>query len=359
MSGIPTSYREITFSRISRVNALIATSGGVLGLVGWMYGISLFYQFGPDIPAMFPWTAACVTAVGIALIGRNLPIGAANKIMTGLGAACVTMIMLVVLFEYATGSDSGFDRLLFTQQVENASTNYAGRPSPQSAVAFAALGLALLGGLLEKRSRGFNRVMEGLTLLSGCVALVVFFGYAYSVDALFSVPHLNAIGMSPYTAAYLLLACVAALIAEPSSWTVKILTRTSSGGDLARILLPIFIFVPLVLGLLRIEGERAGWISHEMGTSLMALAQVLIGVSMLFWVVHTIDRAASLEKIVTMSCVSKKVLRDGEWITIEEYLHDQYHVQISHGMTPQEAETWLNEAKDSLAREKARTTIVS
>lgn len=359
MIGTYTSSRDNFVSPISLVSACIVAIGGAVALFGWAMGLPSLYRFSSGIPPMFPWTAVCVTAVGVALIGRNLPNGVASKMISAIGSFVAVAIMTAVLFEYATGWDLRFDQLLFAQKVEQASTSLAGRPSPQSAVAFIALGLALLGALREGKSRRLSWVIEGMTLLSVCITLMVFFGYAYSVDAFFSVPHLKYIGMSPFTATYMLLACIAALIAEPTSWTVRILSRKSLGGTIARTLLPLFILIPMGLGLLRIEAERAGWITHETGTSLMALAQVLIGVSMLFWVAHMIDRAATLEKIVTMSCVSKRVLRDGEWIAIEKYLHEQHHIQVSHGMTPDEAEAWLNDAKDYLAREKERTKIAS
>jgi hypothetical protein len=344
MNGTLTNPRTTPVLIISRANAWIVVLGGVGGLVGWTFGLPLLYQFAPRLPAMFPWTAACLVATGIALVGRSLQNTLANKIITGIGAIAVIGMMGVVLLEYATGFDFGFDRWLFTKDVQRASPMYAGRPSLQSAVAFLALGLALLGKLRTNESEKFNRIPEGLMLLSGCIALTACFGYAYSADALFSLPPLKAIGMSPYTAAYLILAVVAALLTDPCSWTIMILRQRTSGGKLARILLPFFVLVPLALGFLRIEAEQAGWISHEVGTALMALAQVLIGVGMLFWVIRMIDRTKTLEQFITMSCVSKRVLHDGKWIAIEQYLHDQFHIQTSHGMTPEEAETWLNEA---------------
>jgi hypothetical protein len=273
------------------------------------------------------------------------------------GSSCVIVIMGLILLEYLTGFKWRMDRFLFPRQIESIAPGTPGRPSLQSTLAFLSLALALLGSVRKNKGMKFSRVVEGLTLMSGGVALMAFFGYAYSVDALFSVSHLRTIGMSPYTAAYVLLACVAALLAEPTSWTVKILSRTSTGGELARLLLPIFILVPLLLGLVRIEAERAGWFTHEIGTSLMALAQVFIGVGMLFWLVYTIDRAQVLEKFVTMSCVSKRILEDGEWIGIEQFLFDHYNIRISHGMTPEEAEAWLNEAREFIALEKKQSAI--
>jgi hypothetical protein len=337
---------------VPRVCAAIVVLGGTVGLLGWTARLPLLYRFTSQIPAMLPWTAVCVTAVGVALLGRNWRNEIAKNSITVIGSITTLVVMGFILLEYVSGTELGIDHRLFPQEVQMLSMHYPGRPAPQTALGFFLLALALLGSLRVKRGRKFDLWIEALTLFSAGIALMAFFGYAYSLDALFSVPHLKGIGMSPYTAAYLLLACVGALLVEPSSWTVKILRRSTAGGELARLLLPLFIFVPMGLGFLRIEAERAGWINHEIGTSLMALFQVFIGVGMLFWLVYTIDRAKTLEKFVTMSCVSKRILHDGEWIAIEQYLYDQYHIQISHGMTPKEAEDWLSDAQDYLAQEK-------
>ena len=81
----------------------------------------------------------------------------------------------------------------------------------------------------------------------------------------------------------------------------------------------------------------------------MALAQFLIGVGMLFWVARNLDRVEALKKVIKMSCVSKKVCHDGKWMTVEEYLMNHHNVVVSHGMTPEEAETWVRESLESPA----------
>jgi hypothetical protein len=351
MSTPLTSSEKLSVSSLARANACIVFLGGAAGLFGWTTHIQVLYRVSPTMPAMFPWTAVCVLAIGIALLGRIFQ-NAGGRIMVIGGAGCVIAIMGLILLEYATEGDWGFDGALFPQDIRGTLASHAGRPSIQSATAFLALGLTLFGGLRKEKTPGFSRMIEGLALLAGCIGLMAFFGYAYSVDALFSVPHLKAIGMSPYTAAYVLLACVTTLQIEPTSWTVKTLTRKSGGGGLARLLLPLFILIPLLLGFLRIEAERNGWISHEIGTSLMALAQVLIGAGMLFWLVVTIDRAQAMEKFITMSCVSKKIFHEGQWISVEEFLYKQFNIRISHGMTPQEAKTWLDDGMAEIEREK-------
>ena len=73
---------------------------------------------------------------------------------------------------------------------------------------------------------------------------------------------------------------------------------------------------------------------------------------MLFWVALNLNRVEALKKIIRMSCVSKKIFDEGNWVTVEKYLSDHHNIEVSHGMTPEEAETWLREAMESVAVKK-------
>jgi hypothetical protein len=142
------------------------------------------------------------------------------------------------------------------------------------------------------------------------------------------------------------------MITEPNSFTRQVLGSSGPGGHLARRLLPLFIFMPLFLGSLRAECEQQGWISHETGVALMALAQFFVGVGMLFLVAHNLDRVDALKKVVKMSCVSKKVFDQGNWVPVEKYLLDHFNIEVSHGMTPEECEAWLREGEESKTDKK-------
>jgi hypothetical protein len=52
--------------------------------------------------------------------------------------------------------------------------------------------------------------------------------------------------------------------------------RSTTGGFLVRRLLPAVVVMPIVLGLLRLEGERAGLYGMTVGVALMIAANVLI-----------------------------------------------------------------------------------
>jgi hypothetical protein len=225
---------------------------------------------------------------------------------------------------------------------------HPGRPSVQAALSFLALSVAALAGLRQRQTIRHGRWVEALIFVSSSIALLTLFGYACSASTLFGAPTIKGVGLSPYSSVLFLASSLALIVTEPESFLGRILSAPGPSGYVVRRLFPIFIVVPLLLGLLRAESERLGWISRDTGIACMAFGQFLIGMAMLFWVARNLRREGQLKKMVKMSCVSKRILDHGSWVTVEEFLSDHYNVEVSHGMTSEEADQWLHEGVDEI-----------
>ena len=66
--------------------------------------------------------------------------------------------------------------------------------------------------------------------------------------------------------------CVAILCLRPDTWLMSVLTSGHAGGVMARRLLPALLIIPLLIGRLRLMGERAGAFASEVGVALVAVA---------------------------------------------------------------------------------------
>jgi two-component system, sensor histidine kinase and response regulator len=66
--------------------------------------------------------------------------------------------------------------------------------------------------------------------------------------------------------------------------------RSAMGGFLIRRLLPAAVIVPIVLGLLRLEGERLGLFGMTFGVGIMITANVLIVSALILWSARLLDR---------------------------------------------------------------------
>jgi PAS domain-containing protein len=105
-----------------------------------------------------------------------------------------------------------------------------------------------------------------LRLVSGFEALLALLGYAYGIKSLYSVG--SFIPMAAHTAAAFLLIAGGIMACQAQRGFLAVVLGGNAGGAMARRLLPAAIFLPAVLGWLRLEGQRAGLYDSDFGVAL-------------------------------------------------------------------------------------------
>ena len=257
--------------RFARIASAIGLLTSLVVIFGWTAGILGPQSLLPGWPRMAAGTAFLfvVASAGLWGVARNgwnsqasaLP--AAAWMTTGCAAVVVSAGALR-LAGYAIGRDFGLDRLWF-HEVRAASS--PAHVSPATATAFVLLGCALL---LAGTPR-FPRVLQGMALLDMLVALLGITRYVYGGEPL--LPYAN---MAVHTALLFFVLGMGLLSARSDLGIVSLLASDSAGGTIARCLAPATLFVPLVIGWLRLEAQRAGWFGTEAGISLFGLADVIV-----------------------------------------------------------------------------------
>ena len=69
--------------------------------------------------------------------------------------------------------------------------------------------------------------------------------------------------------------CVIVFFMKPDSWLLRVFTSCDTGGIIARKLLPPLMILPVVIGWLRISGERAGLFESEEGVAAVAITYTI------------------------------------------------------------------------------------
>jgi signal transduction histidine kinase len=226
-----------------------------------------------------PATAAVLSPVMKANTALALGMLAASLLLQLRGDARAGRLLAVVglsigaltVFEYAAGIDLGIDQLLARDATNEESFLHPGRMAPN-----AALSLFLLGGALAtfaRESQVWRRVAATAVLAVGVISLFALIGYLYGAKSFYKIP--NAIRLSQYTAAGLLVLSIAALAIWPRGTFSEVLVSRTPGGLVVRRALVPVVLLPILLGFLRNTGERAGLFSDAMGTAMMAAATVL------------------------------------------------------------------------------------
>lgn len=109
------------------------------------------------------------------------------------------------------------------------------------------------------------------------------------------------------------------------------------------------LLLPLAPQVAQAELQRHGVVTGAGGILLVALLQILLTIGVAAWLLHSQSRKGN-QSFLRMSCVSKKVYHQGQWMTVEKYLAEHHNIVVSHGLTPEESDAWLREARDWAAR---------
>lgn len=263
----------------------VAVLGGLV-LLGWVFDVTRLKSVLPGLVTMKPNTAAGLVLAGVALAALAEPRSRTLRRAAQVCAALVIVLGLLTLAEHLLGWDLGIDQLLFPHALGTVGTSAPARMAPNTALSFLLLGLALL--LLDSEGRAGRRPAQALALVAGLVALLGFLGYAFGAEALYGIG--TRTPMALHAAAALLLLAMGVLAARPESAWIASLTRDSPGGVMARRLVAPVMLLPVALGWLRLEGQRAGLFGLETGLVLFALANVVILSALVYGSAQAIDR---------------------------------------------------------------------
>jgi two-component sensor histidine kinase len=304
-----------------------------LVITGWRFDIALLKTLLPGLPAMVLNIAVTFLLAGAALWlragkaapGSRLPApGPTDKAdlspsgllpspagsrepgagspepawRRGAGQVCALLVLAIGLMRVAD--------LLFgweTHRLPALLIGMGGAPStgPRADVTagFLFIGLALL--FLDWEGRGGRSFAdeEGkaggpsqlLALAAGAIALVALAGCSYGAPGFDTrASGAPAPGMAPHTAVAFLILCAGILCVHPDRGLMRVVTSQGPGGVVARRLLPAALFLPLVLGALRLEGQRAGFYGLGLGLALFAVANVFTSAGLVWWIAALLHR---------------------------------------------------------------------
>lgn len=263
------------FALIPKAASGIAILVSSLVLLGWTFNLPILRSILPGQPQMVPHTA--VTFILASLSLATLRNKRKFSLLSGLCGLAVVVIAALTISEYVGGLDLGFDKLLFSQQLQVIDNSFPGRPSPHTAIDFLLVGIALL--LTRSNGRPY-RVAQGLVLTAALIASMALIGYIYDVAFLYSIS--SHTGMALHTAMIFITLSVGILFVHPEQPLMSFILSDTAGGLMLRHLLPATIVIPIIAGGLIILGARAG--IYEMAFAVPLCVVASIGVlTTLIW----------------------------------------------------------------------------
>jgi PAS domain S-box-containing protein len=213
-------------------------------------------------------------------------------------AVLVLLIGALTLSEHLFQINLGIDQLLATEAPGAAATTSPNRFGLYGSVSLTLLGVGLSGLALRRR-----RIAPYLGLAVCLINLLPAAGYVYGIDEFYNFPRT---GIAWPTVLALICLGIGLVLARSDGGPVALLLGSDSGAILLRRLLPVMLLVPLVLGFLRVQGERRGLYDTATGTGLLVVA--LAGLFSIFlW-----PTAARLSQLAAEEAVAEQKLRESK-----------------------------------------------
>lgn len=296
--------------RFSRHAGAVVSLIGVVALIGWVFGIQALKGFAIDSIAMTPLNAILFILAGGAVIRATTK--KAPDIIIFLFASILVLGGAMKVVGSIIGFDFPFDGFMVRDE------------ALITAINFILCGSTLL--LLDVETRRGFRPAQVFIIVIGLIALLVLIGYSYRVLPLYSIGSKSPMALN--SAIAFALFSLAALSVRPARGLMMAITSDTTGGAMARRLLPAAVLIPLVLGALRFSSEKHGFFSIEAGISLFAFANIVLFTAVIWWNAKLLylaeaERLAAMEKL-------KQTTRDLERSNTEL---QQFAYVASHDLT--------------------------
>ncbi|MDI1312108.1 hypothetical protein [Prosthecobacter sp.] len=346
-------------ARWTNLFSLLVIGIGSAVLAGWIFDVSFLKRILPGSIAMKFNTALVFVLAGLSLRGAAVCRSPCCRRMGQLCAGLVILIGGLTLVEHISGVDLGIDNRLLQEQARATSKYTPGRMSSQTAVSFVFFGVALL--LSASRRRGWwNVVSRALLACVAFIALASLVGHLFGF--MFQVGISQITGMAIHTSLAFLLLCAGLYCARHEAGEARdILFSETTGGIMARRLLPGAILMPLLLGWLGVGGRKSGLYDTPAGTAFfvvctLAFFTVLVLATarqlhlldlarraavdardqMIAELQRSFDEVRTLQGLLPMCAWCKKIRDDqGYWDDVASYIAKHTEASVSHGICPE------------------------
>ena len=285
-------------AKLARWLVLGATAIGVMTLLRWWLGIG---------PAVDPWltntkptTAACLVLLGIAFLlnrRKEVPLGA-RELAALAAIVIVELVVTLSLLETAYELDFGIPSYLGLPGL-------ASRMSPVTALNLGLLAVAIAA--LRANNRALSISAAALPLFLSLTALVGYLYGARSQEHAHSLPPmvaLSALGVALLSSGII---CTR-LLPE----TGALLTGSDTSSSATRRQLLGLVAIPIAVGAFELLLRRRALWDIEFGVALLAVANILLLVSLSLWSTHATLRAQRRQRQLERDLTQNEARHEAE-----------------------------------------------
>ena len=260
-----------SFKSLSKGISLFIVGVGCLVLTGWALDIAVLKSILPGLASMKSNTALLFVLCGVSLW---MQIKGQTRRIAQACAFIVVFVGVLTLGEYLFNGDFGIDQVLFRDKALDAL--YPGRISPATALCFILIGPVLI--FLDNQSRNWFNM--SLVIAVFVISMLALIGYIYGVSSLYQIGAYSS--MALHTALSFILLSIAILFARPERGLMQTILADTAGGNILRRLLPVVLVGPILLGWIRLWGQRAGLYDTAFGLAIMVIS-IITTLTIIIW----------------------------------------------------------------------------
>ena len=309
---------------------LYALVGGALSFTGWVFNLPRLSDWYNNGISIQPNTCIAVMAAGAGLI--SLTFGY-RRVAACLGVL-VGLIGGTVIFQYLTGIDLGIDTLLmFDRTWGRLGVITPGRMGPPGSLSWTIIGFTLfltsISGTPEEPGPAFKArpLIPVLALITTALSTLSIIGYIYGASVLYMVPTLTVIALQ--TATFILAVSLGLLTTVTERGPMRLINDDSPAGLITRRVVPAIIALPVLVGFLRLTGERASLYDTAFGSALRTVIEIGLFLILIGWTGNAISRQARRLELQRAELLE----REHEFRTVAEAsskLKDEFLATLSH-----------------------------
>jgi PAS domain S-box-containing protein len=285
-------------SKAVRTAGAISIVIGTAYLAAWLGGIAARWSAAGVI------TVKTNMALSLSLAGASLLLleprnaGRGRRLAGLVAAALVLAVGVLTLSEHLFGWNLGIDQLLEKEPPGATATASPNRVGPLGAVSLIVIG----AGLIATAWRW--RVALYLGLATCVVVSVPAVGFLYGISPFYSQAYVTGIAWPTVIALFSL--GLGLMLAHSIRDPLSAIWRDDPGGVLLRRVLLPAVLVPIMVGYVRVEGERLGLYSLHTGTGLLVIVIVLFLCILLWRSAEQLSSTAAHRQRVTDQLAAEK-----------------------------------------------------
>jgi signal transduction histidine kinase/ActR/RegA family two-component response regulator len=331
----------ILFTRFTGIAGGLVMLSGCMVIIGWAGNIASLKSLIPGYRTMVNPSVALLFLIG----GGNLVLlRKENRINLLLGNFVSSFIILVATMKLASlilNTNTGVDQLLFRAKLGG------DRMSPTSAINFLFTGMALLLSSRKKYVSFF--IAQVFACLSFAISLTACIGHLYAARTLASIS--NYIPMAFPTAITFVIFSLGILFTTGRYGFMSVIMNKNIGGKIARILLPITLVVPIILGWLLQESQREHVYDLQFAIALTTILSIAIFTILIWTLAWSLNKADEERKAAEQAMLFAKLEAEQARRTQEQFLANMSHeirtpINGVIGMTQLVKGTLLNQEQE-------------